>query len=82
MVTAVSDGIVATYETFLEDCRDTNVDNDDTRHSTVTQNRALQMLFDLKYVTKIFPRKEDDQVFISDKSLVDCSLNIVVYSFL
>ncbi len=65
MVTAVSDGIVAAYETFLEDRRDTNVDNDDTRHPTVTQNRALQMLFDLKYVTKIFPRKDEDQVFIS-----------------
>ena len=81
MVTAVSDGIVATYETFLEDCCDTNVDNDDARHPTVTQNRALQMLFDLKYVTKIFPRKEDDQVFISHTTLIGSSCYIPFYEY-
>ena len=64
MVTAVSDGIVTTYETFLDDSQKASVNSDDSRHKqlTLTQNRALQMLFDLKFVMKIFPRKEEGQV--------------------
>ncbi|KAI0208087.1 Conserved oligomeric Golgi complex subunit 1 [Lamellibrachia satsuma] len=64
MVTAVSDGIVTTYETFLDDSQKASVNSDDSRHKqlTLTQNRALQMLFDLKFVMKIFPRKEEGQL--------------------
>ena len=64
MVTEISDGIVTAYETFLDDNQKACVTSGDTRHEqlTLTQNRALQMLFDLKFVMKIFPRKEDGQV--------------------
>ena len=64
MVTEISDGIVTAYETFLDDNQKASVTSGDMGHKqlTLTQNRALQMLFDLKFVMKIFPRKVDGQV--------------------
>ncbi|KAK2188068.1 hypothetical protein NP493_145g03017 [Ridgeia piscesae] len=64
MVTEISDGIVTAYETFLDDNQKASVTSGDTGYDqlTLTQNRALQMLFDLKFVMKIFPRKVDGQL--------------------
>jgi hypothetical protein len=55
----VSDGVLSAYEELTESTK-----NYSTLEDTVplTQNRALQLMFDIKFLSGIFSRKEDTQV--------------------
>ncbi|XP_064649759.1 conserved oligomeric Golgi complex subunit 1-like [Lineus longissimus] len=54
----VSDGVLAAYETLTESTR---VENPEEDTVPLTQNRALQLMFDVKFLSTIFSRKEDTQ---------------------
>ncbi|KAK3097887.1 hypothetical protein FSP39_014178 [Pinctada imbricata] len=54
IVHKVSDGIVSCYESVIQESRSKN-----STAIPLTQQRALQMLFDMKYVIQVIPRKEE-----------------------
>ena len=56
LVCLVSDGILKTYETIMKERRAVS------SHCPLNQQRALQLLFDIKFVLFIIPRKDDCRV--------------------
>ena len=56
LMNLVSDGILKVYENIVKGKKDPAV------HCPLNQQRALQLLFDIKFVLLIIPRKDDSRV--------------------
>ena len=62
MVDKLSDGIVSAYQSFLKKSQDEKGKSHDHDHMPITQTRALQLLFDVKFITAVLPKKEQQDV--------------------
>ena len=59
LVCLISDGLLKTYETIIKERRA------DSSPCPLNQQRALQLLFDIRFLLLIIPRKDDSRVSLS-----------------
>ncbi len=62
LVEQLSDGIVSAYESALREARDRKRASLDAACMPMTQTRALQMLFDVRFITSVLPKNDDTLV--------------------
>ena len=62
MVDKLSDGIVSAYKSFMNKSHDEKGKSHDYERMPITQTRALQLLFDVKFITGVLPKKEQPDV--------------------
>ena len=75
LVEHTSDGLLAAFEEFLARHKKNSWKGQVGRAELpLTQTRALQLIFDVKFLINTLPRKDDSQVRIITKNLTFCSL--------
>ena len=62
MVDRLADGLVSAYQRFLKKSHDEKGKSHDQEHMPITQTRALQLLFDVRFITGVLPKKEEADV--------------------
>ena len=66
MVDRLSDGLITTYQSFIKKSHAEKGKLHDQEHMPITQTRALQLLFDVRFITGVLPKKEEADVSFSD----------------
>ena len=62
MVDRLADGLILAYQSFLKKSRDEKGKSHDQERMPITQTRALQLLFDVRFITGVLPKKEEADV--------------------
>ena len=78
MVDRLSDGLISAYQNFLKKSRGEKGKSHDQEHMPITQTRALQLLFDVKFITGVLPKKEEADVSLKSTR----SLNVLIFILL
>ena len=57
MVDRLADGLVSAFQSLVQKSRDKKRKSAD--HMPMTQARALQLLFDIRFITGVLPKREE-----------------------
>ena len=75
MVERLADGLISAYQSFLKKSRDEKGKSHDQERMPITQTRALRLLFDVRFITGVLPKKEEADV---SRELIMLNLYLLV----